>query len=173
GADRTEVHLWPLMPLTVQLLVLDLCRTLLACLLVQLAVGPLAVHAAVLDEAARRAVLELDAVAPLLAAVGAGFATAALAVDGLAVHHGGPRPRLGEGLPLGEARAKKVRTTGWTDGRAGEQHTLFGALGTLTRRRAEKKAEKKQKSVSLCLSVWIACCLLLPRHPAETPSVGR
>ncbi|EJK70080.1 hypothetical protein THAOC_08593, partial [Thalassiosira oceanica] len=58
----------------VQLLVLELSRALLACLLVLLAMGPLAVHATVLDEAAGRAALELDGVAPLLAAVGAGFA---------------------------------------------------------------------------------------------------
>ena len=38
-----------------------------------LAVGLLTVHAAVLDEAAGRAVLELDGVAPLLAAVSAAF----------------------------------------------------------------------------------------------------
>ena len=37
-----------------------------------LAVGLLAVHAAVLDKMAGRAVLELDCVAPVLAAVGAG-----------------------------------------------------------------------------------------------------
>jgi len=59
-------------PLAVQLLVLELCCTLLACLLVLLAVGALAVHAAVLDEEAGRAVLELDAVlAALASAVGA------------------------------------------------------------------------------------------------------
>ena len=51
-------------PLTVQLLVLELCHALLARLLVLLAMGPLAVHAAVLDEAAGRAVLEPDGVAP-------------------------------------------------------------------------------------------------------------
>ena len=46
---------------------------MLARLLVLIAVGPLAVHAAVLDETAGRAVLEPDGVAPLLATVGAGF----------------------------------------------------------------------------------------------------
>ena len=71
SAYRTEVHLRPLVSLTVQLLVPELCGTLLACLLVLLAVGPLAVHATVLDETAGRAVLELDGVAPVLAAVGA------------------------------------------------------------------------------------------------------
>ena len=73
SADRAEVALRPLVSLAVQLLVLELCRPLLACLLVLLAVGPLAVHAAVLDEAAGRTVLELDGIAPVLAAVGAGF----------------------------------------------------------------------------------------------------
>ncbi|EJK53564.1 hypothetical protein THAOC_26975, partial [Thalassiosira oceanica] len=73
--------------LAVQFLVLELCHALLASLLVQLAVGPLAVHAAVLDEAAGRAVLELDGVAPELAAVGAGISrgdwdAAAHVVDG-------------------------------------------------------------------------------------------
>ncbi|EJK59267.1 hypothetical protein THAOC_20535 [Thalassiosira oceanica] len=63
----------PIKPLTVQLLVLELGCTLLARLLVLLAVGPLAVRAAILDEAAGRAVLQLDGVAPLLAAVGADF----------------------------------------------------------------------------------------------------
>ena len=73
SADRTEVTLRPLVSLTVQLLVLDLCLALLAGLPVLLAMGPLTVHAAVLDEVAGIAVLELDGVAPLLAAVGAGF----------------------------------------------------------------------------------------------------
>ena len=50
----------PLEPLTVQLLVLDLGCAMPARLPVQLAVGPLTVHAAVLDETAGRAVLELD-----------------------------------------------------------------------------------------------------------------
>ena len=59
------------MSLTVQLLVLYFGRALLACLLVLLAVGLLAVHATVHDEAAGIAVLELDRVAPMLAAVGA------------------------------------------------------------------------------------------------------
>jgi len=45
---------------------------------------PLAVHAAVFDEAAGRAVLELDGVAPALAAVGACFVAAAITKD--AVH---------------------------------------------------------------------------------------
>ncbi|EJK61585.1 hypothetical protein THAOC_17900 [Thalassiosira oceanica] len=84
SAERAEVPLRPLVPLTVQLLKLELCRALLACLLVLLAVGPLAVHAAVLDEAAGRAVLELDGVAPGLAAVGAGFN--ATAINGHAIH---------------------------------------------------------------------------------------
>ena len=52
--------------MAVQSLVLEFCCTLLAGLLVLLAVGLLAVHAAVLDEAAGRAVLEL--VVPLAAA---------------------------------------------------------------------------------------------------------
>ena len=51
-ADRAEVSLRPLQPLTVQLLILEICGTLLACLLVLLAMGLLAVQAAVLDEAA-------------------------------------------------------------------------------------------------------------------------
>ena len=51
-----------------------------------LAVGFLAVHAAVLDEAAGRAVFELDDVAPVLAAVGAGFVAITLATHGHAVH---------------------------------------------------------------------------------------
>ena len=71
-------------PLTVQLLLLQLCRALLAGLLVLLAMGPLAVHAAVLDEAAGRAALELGDVAPLLAAVGAGFV--AIHGNGYAAH---------------------------------------------------------------------------------------
>ena len=62
------------MPLAVQLLVLLLGRAFLACLLVDLAVGLLAFHAAVFDETAGRAVLELDAVVvSFLAAVGAGL----------------------------------------------------------------------------------------------------
>ena len=62
------------MSLIVQFLVLELCCALLACLLVLLAVGLLAVHPTVLDEAAGRAVLELNGVVvPVLAAVGAGF----------------------------------------------------------------------------------------------------
>ncbi|EJK64593.1 hypothetical protein THAOC_14653, partial [Thalassiosira oceanica] len=54
-----------------RLLALELGCALLAGLLVQLAVDLLAVHAAVLDEAAVGAGLELDGVAPLLATVGA------------------------------------------------------------------------------------------------------
>ena len=61
------------MSLTVQLLVLQFGRALLACLLVLLAVGPLAVHTAVFDEAAGRAVLELECAASVSSAVGAGF----------------------------------------------------------------------------------------------------
>ena len=49
---------------------------MLAGLLVLLAVGPLTVHSTVLDEAAGRAALELDGIAPELAAVGAGFSRA-------------------------------------------------------------------------------------------------
>ena len=48
--------------LTVTLLVLELCDALLARLLVLLSMGPLAVHAAVPDEAAGRAVLQFDGV---------------------------------------------------------------------------------------------------------------
>jgi len=59
--------------LAVQLLVLELRGTLLAGLLMLLAVGLLAVHAAVLDEEAGRAILELDGIAWFLAAVGADF----------------------------------------------------------------------------------------------------
>ena len=73
GADRAEVHFRPLKPLAEQPLLPQLCRTLLACRLVLLAVGPLAVHAAVFDEVACIAFLELDGVAPALAAVSAGF----------------------------------------------------------------------------------------------------
>ena len=72
-AYRAEIPLGPLPTLAIQLLVFELGRTFLACLLVLLALGLLAVHAAVLDEAAGRAVLELDSIAGLLAAVGAGF----------------------------------------------------------------------------------------------------
>ena len=67
------MRLRPLVALAVQLLVLQLGRALLACLLVELAVYLLAVHAAVLDEIAGVALLELDGVTPSLAAVGAGF----------------------------------------------------------------------------------------------------
>ena len=70
-ADRAEVPLKSLVPLAVQPLVLQLGRALLAGLLVDLAVGLLATHAAVFDEEAGRAVLELDTVATLLSAVGA------------------------------------------------------------------------------------------------------
>ena len=61
------------MTLAVQLLVLDLRRALLACLLVLLAVDLLAVRAAVLDEETGVAVLELGGVISFLAAVGADF----------------------------------------------------------------------------------------------------
>ena len=71
--DRAEFPLWPLVALTVQLLVLELGRTFLARLLVQLAGDLLAVDTAVFHEVAGRAVHELDGVAPLLAAVGADF----------------------------------------------------------------------------------------------------
>ena len=71
--DRTEVTRRSLVTLAVQLLVLELGRALLARPLVLLAVDLLAVDAAVFDEEAGRAVLELDGIAPFLAAVGAGF----------------------------------------------------------------------------------------------------
>ena len=58
------------MSLTVQLLFLQLCHTLLARLLMLLAVGLLAVGTTVLDEATGRAVPELDGVATAFAAVG-------------------------------------------------------------------------------------------------------
>ena len=63
------------MSLAVHLLVLELCCTLLAYLLVLPAVGLLAVHAAVLDEAAGIAVLQVHRLAPVLAAVGTGSVT--------------------------------------------------------------------------------------------------
>ena len=91
-----------LQPLAVQLLVLQLCHALLAGLLVLLTTGPLAVHAAVLDEAAGRAALELDGVAPWLAAVGAGFF--AIASNGQA-NHGGATRQLG----LSQARRLAVK----------------------------------------------------------------
>ena len=71
--DRTKVSFRSLVTLAVQLLVLDLRRALLACLLVLLAVDLLAVDAAVFDEEAGRAVLQLDAVVSFFAAVGADF----------------------------------------------------------------------------------------------------
>ena len=86
GADRTEVPLRPLVSLFVQLLVLELCCTLLACFLVLLAMYLLAVHAAVLDEATGRAVLEFDGVTPGLAAVCAGFFSFAITLTKLVVH---------------------------------------------------------------------------------------
>ena len=72
SAYWAEVPLHSLVSLTVQLLVLELCCGLPAGLLVLLAMGLLTVHATVFDESAGRAVLELDDVAPVLAAVGAG-----------------------------------------------------------------------------------------------------
>ena len=57
------------MPLAVQLLVLEFCRTLLACLLVLFAVSLLAIHAAVLDEVAGIAAFELGGIASVLATV--------------------------------------------------------------------------------------------------------
>ena len=71
SADRAGVPLRPLEPLVVQFLVLELRRTLLTRPLVLSAVGLLAVHAAVLDEAAGRAALELDGVVLALPAAGA------------------------------------------------------------------------------------------------------
>ena len=85
GADRAEVPVGPLVSLAVQLLVLQFCGTLLAGHLVLLAMYLLAVHAAVLDESAGIAVLELDGVASVLAAVGTGFS--AIEDDGHVVVH--------------------------------------------------------------------------------------
>ena len=91
SADRAEVSLRSLEPLAVQLLVLELCHAYLTGLLVLLPMGPLAVHAAVLDEATGRAVLELDGVTPSSpATVGAGLDAIVLAfVDRFTVHRGG------------------------------------------------------------------------------------
>ena len=72
SADRAEVPLRPLLSLAVKLFLLEFRCALLECLLVMLAVGPLAVHATVLHEAAGRAFLELDgAVFAAFATVGA------------------------------------------------------------------------------------------------------
>ena len=60
SADWAEVPLGPLVTLAVQLLVLEFGSALLACPPVLLAMVPLAVHSAVLDEEARIAVLQLD-----------------------------------------------------------------------------------------------------------------
>ena len=105
SADRAEVLLRPrLVSLPEQSFVPELCRTLLAYPLVLLAMGLLAVHTAVFDEVAGGAVLELDGVAPVLAAVGAGFVAASLGIR----HANHCRSRLksfcsGEG---GEGRAE-------------------------------------------------------------------
>ena len=88
-ADRAEVALRPLVSLIVQQLVLELRRTLLARPLVLLAMCLLTVHAAVLDEVAGIAVLELDGIAPVLAAVSAGFDAIIRAGGGRIVHRGG------------------------------------------------------------------------------------
>ena len=93
-AERAGVTLRPLESQAVQLLVLQLRGAFLTGPLVLLAVGPLAVHATILDEAAGSAVLELDGVAPVLTTVGADSATIAVAVilaivDRLAAVHGG------------------------------------------------------------------------------------
>ena len=93
GADRTKIPLLPLESMAVQLLVLEICRTLLAHLLVLLAVRLLAVHAAVLDEAARRAVLQPDRVTGDHAAVGAGYSTIILAFAGILHRHAAHDPR--------------------------------------------------------------------------------
>ena len=69
-AYRAEIPLGPLLPLAVQSLVFQLRDTLFARSLVLLAMGFLAVHAAVLDEVAGLTVLELHRVG-FLAAVGA------------------------------------------------------------------------------------------------------
>ncbi|EJK56537.1 hypothetical protein THAOC_23557, partial [Thalassiosira oceanica] len=82
GADRAGIRLWSLVPLIVQPLVLEFGRALLTCLLVLLAMSLLAVHAAVLDEEAGRAVLELECVAPASTAVRAAFVD----VNGHAAH---------------------------------------------------------------------------------------
>ena len=71
SADGAEVALRPFEPLIVQFLVLELCHALLAGPLVLLAVGLLAVHAAVFDEAAGRAALEPDGAALAAAALSA------------------------------------------------------------------------------------------------------
>ena len=90
GIGRVQIGqvLRPLVSLIVKLLVFQLGCALLACLLVLLAVGLLAVHPAVLDEPTGRAVLELDVVACELPAVGAGVGFVAI-VRNLrhAVHH--------------------------------------------------------------------------------------
>ena len=71
-AYRAKVSFRPLVPLPVQPFLPQLGGAFLADLLVLLAVGPLAVHAAVFNQAAGGAVLELDAVLAALAlAVGA------------------------------------------------------------------------------------------------------
>ena len=88
-----------LVPLTVQLFVLQFRRTLLAGLLVLLAVGLLAVDTAVLDEAAGRAFPELDDVAPVLATVGAGYN--AIIRDGHGAHQRYNRGWWGWGLGCG------------------------------------------------------------------------
>ena len=69
-AERAEILPRSLVTSPVQSLVLQLGRALLAGLLVQPAVDPLAVDAAVFDEEAGRAVLQLRAIISFLATVG-------------------------------------------------------------------------------------------------------
>ena len=84
-ADGAKMRLRPLGSLAVQLLILQLGRTFLACLLVLLAMDLLAVHATVFHEEAGVAVLELDGVTAFLATVGTGV-RGFRRVDGNAAH---------------------------------------------------------------------------------------
>ncbi|EJK71451.1 hypothetical protein THAOC_07107 [Thalassiosira oceanica] len=112
----TELRLRSRVPLAVQPLVLQLGRAFLAEFLVLLAVGLLAVHAAVLDEEAGRAVLELHAVATLPAAVGAHISRH----RGDAARCHGDKPLMGDGSavthvllprPCGVSRPLSVRVS--------------------------------------------------------------
>ena len=115
-----------------EFLVLELGRAFFAGLLVLLAVDLLAVHAAVLDEAAGRAVLQLDGPAPVLAAVGTDITSAGRAADAKHVFFRGGHANWAE--VLGALRAGECcivasrRQPGGGAGGGGSLKFLLGLL---------------------------------------------
>ncbi|EJK72176.1 hypothetical protein THAOC_06319, partial [Thalassiosira oceanica] len=108
-------------------LILQFCGTLLARLLVLLAVGPLAVHAAVLDEEAGRAALELDDVTGTGSRPTIGASLVIIFHHRQAAHSELRMPEIFECAKKVSARAREKSTGAASVGRAAGSDTVTPA----------------------------------------------